>query len=777
MLIDKTYLSEAVCGKFYVTCFSYINYQTERKMKKQIILILFSTAYFVSIAQNKADSIQAVKLGEVIVSSLKETSPQQTPVSSSILSTNQINAAQISNIRELSGQVPNFFIPNYGSAMSTTAYIRGIGSRNSGQSMALYVDNVPYFDKSTFDFDFYDIKQIEVLRGAQGTLYGRNAEGGILNIYTLSPLSFQGTKMSLNVGNYGLVNFKLGHYAKIADNLGYSVSGYYNHFNGFFTNLFTQKPADASTSAGARAKLEWNISPDFKAQYIINFDYVDQGAFPYGAYNPTNGKTAQPNFNDQSTYKRSMLTNSLFLQYKTKNWILSSVTSHQYFKDDMKMDNDFTPMSFFSLQQKQKQSAFNEELILKSNSKSNYQWSFGVTGFIQQLDIDAPFNLESDAIKYMLQPSFTGMGMTIADSILSTPGLYNTKTSGGAIFHQSTFNNLFVKGLSLTAGLRVDYEKIDLDYNTGSAMHIKMGQTTYLFADTLKNNLSVQFSELLPKIALKYEWSNRQFVYANVSRGYKAGGYNVQMFADLVDKGITNPAATQKDAIMNSISYKPEFSWNYEFGGQCLSFNNHLKSSISIFYMDLSNLQLTQFVPKGLGRKISNAGAAVSKGVELSFDANVGGGFSIDLNYGFANATFTNYTDSVGTVNPTTHKTTYSKVDYNGKFVPYAPQSTLNVSAIYEYAFKNCFIDQLMLTAQYTGVGKIYWTEANDISQDFYSQVNAKVAIKKGGIGLELWTKNLFNTKYNAFYFNSSGSQFFQQGNPVQLGATLKYEF
>jgi len=746
-------------------------------MKKQFILTIFVTASIICIAQNESESIQTVKLGEVVVSSLKETSPQQTPVSSSILTSKQLNAAQISNIRDLSGQVPNFFIPNYGSAMSTTSYIRGIGSRNSGQSMALYVDNVPYFDKSTFDFDFYDIKQIEVLRGAQGTLYGRNAEGGILNIYTLSPLSYQGTKLSLEVGNYGLVNLKLAQYAKITNNFGYSVSGYYNHFNGFFTNLFTQKSADASTSAGGRVKLDWNITPNFKAQYITNFDYVDQGAFPYGAYDSTTGKTAQPNFNDSSSYTRTMLTNSLFLQYKTKNWILSSISSHQYFKDNMKMDNDFTTMSFFSLQQRQNQNAFNEELILRSNSKSNYQWSFGVTGFIQQLDIDAPFNLKSDAIKYMLQPSFSRMGMTITDPILTTPGLYNTKTSGGAIFHQSTLNNLFAKGLSLTAGLRVDYEKIDLDYNTGSAMHIKMGSTTYLFADTLKNNLSVQFSELLPKVALKYEWSNRQFVYANVSRGYKAGGYNVQMFADLVDKGITNPAATQKDAIMNTISYKPEFSWNYEIGGQCLSFGNRLKSAISLFYIDLNNLQLTQFVPNGLGRKISNAGSAISKGIELSFDANIGAGFSVAFNYGYANATFTNYTDSVGTVNPTTHKTVYSKVDYKGNFVPYAPQNTLNVSATYEHTFKDCFIDQFMLTAQYTGVGKIYWTESNDISQNFYSQVNAKMAVKKGGIGLELWTKNLFNTKYNAFYFNSSGSQFFQQGNPVQLGATLKYEF
>ena len=276
---------------------------------------------------------------------------------------------------------------------------------------------------------------------------------------------------------------------------------------------------------------------------------------------------------------------------------------------------------------------------------------------------------------------------------------------------------------------------------------------------------------------MKYEWSNRQFVYANVSRGYKAGGYNVQMFADLVDKGLQNPAARTKQAVMDAISYKPEYSWNYEIGGQCLTFDNHLKTSISLFYSDLSNVQLTQFVPSGFGRKISNAGAAVSKGVEVSLDANIGAGFSAALNYGYANASFTTYTDSVKITDPVTHKVTYAQVNYKGNHVPYAPQNTLSASVGFEHNFKNTFIDHLMATVQYVGVGKIYWTEANDIAQDFYAQVNAKVAVNKGGFGLEFWVKNLFDTKYNAFYFNASGSEFFQQGKPMQLGATLKFEF
>jgi outer membrane receptor protein involved in Fe transport len=750
------------------------------KMKKQFILSVLVSFSLMSMAQNQEDTL-VVKLNEVVINPQKETSPQQTPVSSTLLNSKQINAAQITNVRDLSGTVPNFYIPDYGSAMSTTAYVRGYGSRNSGQSIALYVDNVPYFDKSTFDFDFFDVNQIEVLRGAQGTLYGRNAMGGIVNIYTLSPFDFQGTKIAVSTGNYGYLNAKVSHYAKLNNNFGLSVSGFYNHDNGFLINQYTHKSQDASTSAGGRFKLDWNITPDFKAQYTANFDYVDQSAFPYGAYNDSTKKTALPNFNDQGTYTRSTLTNSLFLQYKTKDFVLSSTTSYQYFSDDMKMDADFTPLSLFSTEQVQKQNAENEEIILRSNSKHDYQWSFGINGFIEQMNINAPFYFEKDGLNDILQPSF-GPSMLITDTIMKTPGTFNTNTMGGAIFHQSTFNNILIHGLSLTAGLRLDYEKVKLNYNTGTSLNVLMTSPyyngPYQMADTLKGNLAVQFSELLPKVALKYEWSDRQFVYGTVSRGYKAGGFNVEMIADLVTAGLQgNQSATTPETVLKTISYKPEYSWNYEIGGQCLSFNDHLKSSISLFYININDLQLTQFVPNGLGRKITNAGQAVSKGFEFSMDANLGSGFSASLNYGYANATFSTYSDTVQTFNNKTNQFENTKVNYKGKFIPYAPQNTLSLSGNYEHRFKNAFIDRFMASVQYTGIGKIYWTEANDISQDFYSLVNAKVGVTKGAFGMDIWAKNLFDTQYNAFYFNSSGSQFFQVGRPVEFGATLKMDF
>jgi outer membrane receptor protein involved in Fe transport len=186
--------------------------------------------------------------------------------------------------------------------------------------------------------------------------------------------------------------------------------------------------------------------------------------------------------------------------------------------------------------------------------------------------------------------------------------------------------------------------------------------------------------------------------------------------------------------------------------------------------MDIDSIQLTKFVPSGNGRMITNAGKAKSKGIELSTQANLGKGFSATINYGYAHAIFTNYIDSVAM------NGSFQQVDYKGKYAPYAPQQTLCLGGSYVHLFKHAFIDQFMANAQFLGAGKIYWNEANTLSQKFYTLVNAKVGVRKGDIGLDVWAKNLFNTSYNAFYFESFGNSFFQKGNPLQCGMTLKLE-
>ena len=189
------------------------------------------------------DTLKSYYLDEfVITTSVKETNQiKNMPTAVSVISPKQLANSRIESLPDLSAVIPNFFIPSYGSKVSTPIYIRGIGARSGAQTVSLYVDNIPSFNPSAFDFEFQDIQRVEVLRGAQGTLYGRNAIGGIVNIYTLSPLTHQGTSLMLNGGSYGEFGSSFSHYNKLSDKFGASASAYYKRNDGYFKNSYMNK--------------------------------------------------------------------------------------------------------------------------------------------------------------------------------------------------------------------------------------------------------------------------------------------------------------------------------------------------------------------------------------------------------------------------------------------------------------------------------------------------------------------------------------------------------
>lgn len=745
-------------------------------MKKTILLTLF-ISLIIRVDASNNDSIKTFTLDDVTILRYKETNHQNSPVSSTLLNKNTIEKSQISSIKDVSGFVPNFFIPDYGSAMSNAVYIRGIGSRNSGQTISLYLDNVPYLDKSAFDFELYDISQIEVLRGPQGALYGRNAMGGIVNIYTLSPVNYQGTKLLLSAGNYGYLQGKITHYRKLNNKLSLMAGGYYGRQNGFYTNDFSSKKVDGEQSAGGRAKLIWDIKSNFKMEFSSNFDYIDQGAFPYGLYNSADNTTANPNFNNESNYTRKTLNNSISANYTNKRYILSASLSHQYFNDVMNMDQDFTPLSIFTVQQNQKQHMINGEIFVKSTPNKSYQWLVGANGFTQNLDMYVPVSFRENGVQAMLQPSFTKAGMTITSQSFDIPGWYDNKRNGGALFHQSTLSDLCIEGLSLTVGVRLDAEKVLLDYNTNASLNVNANRNgvaipMHLYSD-LKGSVDTTFVKVLPKVALKYEWNKQNFLYASVSRGYKSGGFNVQMLSDMMSQKFMAsmaPNGVEPD-VKHGTLYHPENSWDYELGFSNSFFKNKLKTSLTLFYMNISGLQLTEFIASGTGRKLTNAGTSSSTGLEAAVHYFITDEFNISANYGHANAIFKHYSNIV-TVNGTA-----TEIDYAGKHVPYAPVHTLNGGVNYNKKMNGKFIQEIYTSIFYRGIGKIYWTEMNDISQDFYHTVDAKVGIKRKDFSIECWGKNLLNSEYNAFYFKSFGKTFFQKGKPLQFGVKMTYEF
>lgn len=768
-------------------------------MKKLFLCLAFAGIYStqneVSAEENKPaiDTIKTFNIDEIVVtSSSKETNDLRAlPGSVTILTPQQIAARQVVSIKDISAFVPNLYMPDYGAKLTSAIYIRGIGARSSGQSIGLYVDNVPYMDKSSFDFELIDIQRIEVLRGPQGTLYGRNAMGGIINVHTVSPLVYQGVKASVSYGNYNQLNVKASAFTKLCPNLGLSVGAYYDRGDGFFTNAYTDKKIDGEETAGGHLKLQWNLTPRFTATYSASYEYTDQGAFPYGLYDEETDKVAQVNINDESAYRRSLLNHNLSLVYQNDRVLLTSVTGYQFLDDDMKMDQDYSDASIFILNQLQKQHAFTEEITIKSRTDRNYQWSFGAYGFYNKLHTRGPVEFRKDGIKSVLQPIFddlkdAGMPITlqITNESLHIPGNFKTPSYGTALYHQSTYNNLFTDGLSLTAGIRLDYEKQEMEYDSEAKMNLAMvtapgrppiDLSEQYPASVIDEKLSQDFWQALPKVSLKYECTPRTFTYLSVAKGYKAGGYNVQMSADIMQSQLKYDVLKAFEGrvpaelivaprpVKEVIAYNPETSWNYEIGMRSELVKNRLHAELTGFYMDVRDLQMTQFVSSGSGRYLSNAGKARSWGVELSMRAILSDEFTADLNYGYTHATFRDYNDGKG--------------DYKGNYIPYTPQQTLSVGLQYNKALRNRWLDQVFASAQCNSAGKIYWTEANELTQPFYAIVNAQTGVRKGVVSLSVWARNLTDTDYSAFYFESFDKPFMQKGKPLQFGAKINVAF
>ena len=206
---------------------------------------------------------------------------------------------------------------------------------------------------------------------------------------------------------------------------------------------------------------------------------------------------------------------------------------------------------------------------------------------------------------------------------------------------------------------------------------------------------------------------------------------------------------------------------------QAVLTKDHIPDSQSyVFYMDIRDLQLTSFAENGSGRMITNGGKANSYGVELSLRSRITDGLTADLNYGFTRATFRDYIFTDKDENSQIVKT-----DCKDNFIPYTPRHTVSLGLQYTKLLHRKMIDQFIASAQFTGAGKIFWTEKNDISQPFYGLVNAKVGIRKGIVNLNLWSRNITNTDYQAFYFESFNQSFIQKGKPFQIGGEITVTF
>lgn len=258
---------------------------------------------------------------------------------------------------------------------------------------------------------------------------------------------------------------------------------------------------------------------------------------------------------------------------------------------------------------------------------------------------------------------------------------------------------------------------------------------------------------------------NLSNVYMSIGKGYKAGGFNTQMFSEVLQERLMQymGVGNRKD-IDQLVSYKPEKSWNYEIGAHLNFPSCGLKTDVSLFYIDCFDQQMTVF-PEGqtTGRMMTNAAKTRSFGGEISLYATPFTGFNLIATYGYTNARFVKFLNGIN--------------DYKGKRIPYAPSNTVFCEASYKIGVTKKGDKYVNLGINYNGVGDIYWNEANTLRQKFYSLIGATLAYHSPKWSIEIYGKNLTHTNYYTFYFMSMGNEFRQKGNPVQVGVILRAKF
>ena len=791
-------------------------------MKKHKILtgLMLASASAAAATNNNAvgtlpgDTTKVIDIEEVVViATPKENSRlRQQPVSATSLSQEDMRNNAVTSVKSLSALVPNLFIPDYGSKLTTSVYIRGIGSRINTPAIGLYVDNIPFIDKSAFDFNYADVERIDVMRGPQGTLYGRNTMGGLIRVFTKSPFTYQGTDLRLSAATYNNYQASLTHYHRISTQFAFSAGAFYSHKGGFFKNDFNGKRIDTDNEFGGRIRAIWLPTENLKLDFTVNYEYTNQGGYPYEYTGRTDGETedragyiGRISYNNDCGYRRNLVNSGVNLEYQGRNFTLSSATGFQYLYDRMDLDQDFTERDIYTIMQKQNSKTLSEEIVMKSKPGSRWQWTTGVSGFYQWLDTDAPVTFRPDGVKTMIEdnansmfpsgnPAAPTMHLTVNNSTLPVPGRFETPVLNGAVYHQSTLNDLFVDGLSLTVGLRLDYEKIKMHYDSGTDMDFDflfgMGPM-HITSENLHaissfiGEESADYTQLLPKFALEYAWNPQNNVYASVTKGYRSGGYNIQMFSDLIQGSLRNAMIdalaadpnfkrfasmlenfkTGSASIREATLYKPEYSWNYEIGTHLTLFGGKLQTDLAAFYMDTRDQQISRFADSGLGRITVNAGKSRSIGAEASLRSQITDALSLYGSYGYTYATFTDYTLS-------------DTEDYNGNYVPFVPKHTFTAGGQYVFRLrKGAWLDNITVNANYRAAGRIYWTEQNNASQPLYGILNGRVSLNKGNGQVGFWINNALNKDYQAFYFETMNRGFAQQGRPLQFGIDLKCRF
>ncbi|TAH04035.1 MAG: hypothetical protein EAZ15_01500 [Sphingobacteriales bacterium] len=455
----------------------------------------------------------------LVVSTKKEENLQNANSSITVLSAKQISENRILNLKDISGWSPNLNLANSGDNRNVTS-IRGITTTSYDPAVAVYIDGVNQFGMDTYISGLLDVERIEILKGPQGALYGRNAMGGVINIVTKSPSNKTKGFVETGIANYNQNRYSFGVSHPLIENKLYlSVTGLYTNSDGFYKNEFNNSAFDKQDSYLGNYYLKYLASP--KLTLTLNmkhFSVSNNGIFPLaGDANTALSNPFKVNVNEVSRAVDRNLNSSLAINYAATNFDFKSQSSYQsnyrFYKKHL--DGDFSAFDAISIfnnygKDWNKVEVFTQDFSF-SSSKANQkplQWLAGSYLYVQQNPVKQAVRFGEDA--GMVGADFTNF------TILNT-NVSNSK--GAAVYGQ--LNYALTSKLHLTAGVRYDGERKMLSIKGEFGMDGQPLITTR--TDTSK---TVNYHALSPKFAIGYTLNPQSTLFASYNRGFRWGDYS-----------------------------------------------------------------------------------------------------------------------------------------------------------------------------------------------------------------------------------------------------------
>ncbi|HEY1710764.1 MAG TPA: TonB-dependent receptor [Rhizomicrobium sp.] len=717
-------------------------------MRRNLLLGVASLAGLLAPAAARADGIEVV----TVTAERREESVQKAPVAITALSADELERTNAQSLEDVSKLAPNLAFNRTSNFVQLTVRGIGLSQYNLGgePGVAVYVDGVYLARPFALDSAFNDLARVEVLRGPQGTLYGRNATGGAINLISNAPSDTLEGHIGVTAGNYGRVQFDgvlsgplddsgdiRGRISVIADRHdGYTE----NLANGDHVQDFGEMSGRAQIAADLAPKVTLTLAADFtnendsgpifKPGTISPFPLPGAPAgtvLPMG-FAPAFGGRVSPDpwkiyLNGPQDYRFQGSGASAKLVWEMDGATLTALTAYRNTRFHLLGDLDGTdasvPQGILNEDLRESADAISGEIQLASNRPGPFQWIFG--GFAYR---------EDGFLNYLFDIGLFGTDLH---------DLAAQRTTSYAIFGEGNYN--FTDALKLTVGLR--YSDDDKSLNESSE----------IFGGTGFNKTGKSWGALTPKFVLSYDVDDDKMLYVSATRGFKSGGFNI--------------------GALQHTPYNPEYVWSYEAGFKSQWDDGHLLANVDVFHYDYSNLQVTQYA---VGKtNITNAASATANGVEGEFTAIPVEHLTLNATVAYLDASFDDFqeTDSF--------RPLLGVLDLHGNSLPRAPHWQTDLGAQYDFQLGDG--DVLSARYDFSYWGKEYFTEFNTgyASAPAYSLSNARLAYQTGDgrWQVALYGKNLFNKAVltNVTVSAVNGGTLISYGDPRTFGVQVKYNF